>query len=121
MSDIAPIVDKARDLGKAIAGHPRVQSFFEAQQAINEDTETSRLINDYQKHAQHIQELASQQKPIEVDDKKKLADYEQRMAANELFKQFTRVQVDYLDLMSQVNRGMEEALAAAAEQPSEPS
>ena len=111
MADTAAIIEQARKLGDAIAAHPRVRTFLDIQRRIRDDQQARKLLEDYQRQAQHIQQRLAERKPVEVEDKRRLGELEQQMASNETLKQFMRAQVDYLDLMNQVNQAMEQAIA----------
>lgn len=115
MAEIQELLDQARALGRAIANHPDVQAFLAARKEVDADGDTQQLLKAYTTQAQHIRNLETQQKPIEVGDKRKLAECEQKMASNEALKQLMRTQADYVALMNQVNRAMEESLAGARE------
>lgn len=117
MPDMTELLSQARKLGEAIAATPKVRGFLEAQAAVADDAEAQRLLADYQKHANEMQTLASQQKPIEPDLKHKLAACEQAMASHESLKKLMRAQADYIDVMNAINRAMEEPLAREIKSP----
>ena len=61
--------------------------------------------------AQKVEQLEHENKPVEVDDKHKLRDLHDTLVANDLFKRFTAAQVEYVDLMRQVNQTLRKQLA----------
>lgn len=109
------LLRSAATLGGEIAKHPRVLGLIRARNAISADAEAQRLVREQAEALQRIAQLRQQQKPIEPDDKRKLAECEAAMAAHPLFKELLRAQTDYIDLMNQVNRAMETPLIAATE------
>ena len=111
MAEVRNLLDQARALGEAIAGHPLVQAFTAARAQVEKDTEAQQLLKAYEDQARRVRRLEAEQKPIEVADKHKLAECEQKMASNEALKELMRRQADYLALMNQVNRAMETPLA----------
>jgi cell fate (sporulation/competence/biofilm development) regulator YlbF (YheA/YmcA/DUF963 family) len=115
MAEIQELVDRARALGEAIANHPDVRAFAAARTRVEKDAEAQQLLKAYEEQARHIRRLEAEQKPIEVADKRKLAECEQRMASNDALKELMRRQADYVALMNQVNRAMEAPLAANRE------
>ena len=119
MSDVQELLNKARSLGVALAGHPRVRAHYEAQRAVRADPEAQKLLQDYQAQLNHIRRLEAARKPIEVADKRKLRDLEARMAGHEALKTLMRTQADQVEIMAQVNRAIEEPLTALA-QPEKP-
>ena len=112
MADFDDLVKQARALGDAVAAHPRVRKFAEAQRGVGQDDSAKRLLADYQAAARRIQELESKQQPITPDDKHRLSDCERKMASNDALKTLMRAQADYLELMERVNRSMEDGIHA---------
>ena len=78
------------------------------------------MLKAYTEQARHIHTLEVEQKPIEVADKHKLAEYEQKMASNAALKEFMRAQADYVALMNQVNQAMEAPLAESRQPSRDP-
>lgn len=101
------ILDQARALGEAIAEHPRTKAFFQAAGALRADEEAKGVLESFQKQADHVRRLEDDKRPIEVADKRKLADLQTKMATHDKIKAFMRTQADYIDLMNRVNRAME--------------
>ncbi|MFH1746279.1 MAG: YlbF family regulator [Planctomycetota bacterium] len=113
MPDFQELIDKARNLGEAIANHDTVKSYYTARQGVQDDREAQALLGEYTLHMQRMQQLEREQKPIEVADKQKVAEFESKISSNDLLKQLMRTQADYAALMNQVNQAMETPLAAA--------
>lgn len=112
MADMQELINQARMLGEAIASHPDVRAFLAARAAVDQDSDAQQLLIRYSEHARRMQMLEAEQKPIEVADKHKLAEYEQQMASNDALKAMLSAQVGYVALMNQVNQAMEAPLAA---------
>ncbi len=103
------IVAHARELGKKIAAHPRCAQFMEAVRAVAQDKEAQQLLKDYQDHTRKIQELEAAGKPLEVADKRQLADSQALVAGNEKLKVMLRHQADYVEMMNRINGAIDEA------------
>lgn len=121
MADVDELIQQARALGAAIAAHPKVKAYFDAQRAVFSDETARKLLEDYNAAADNLRKLESQRKPIEPADKKRLAECEQALASNETVKSWMRCQADYFEVMTSVNKAMEEALSQAAPRPSQSS
>jgi cell fate (sporulation/competence/biofilm development) regulator YlbF (YheA/YmcA/DUF963 family) len=117
MPEIHELVQEARVLGERLAQNPRVQSYFAAQRALQQDAAAQELLQEYSAHGDHLRELETEQKPIEVTDKRKLQELENRVRSNERLKELMRAQADYVELMNRVNAAMSESLNAAATGP----
>ncbi|MEW6249590.1 MAG: YlbF family regulator [Planctomycetota bacterium] len=112
MADTQELLTRAHALGEALAAHPMVQAHFEAQRALQADAAAQQLLRDYQQHLARIRQLEAEQKPIEVADKHKLRDLEQRLAGHATLKALMRSQADYVALWSQVDQAIHAPLAA---------
>lgn len=104
------IIEHARELGKKIATHPRTVDFMNAARAVAENKDAQTTLKSYEEQVRRIRELESANKPIEVADKHKLADCESAVAGNDHLKKMMKYQADYLQMMSQVNNAIDEAI-----------
>lgn len=107
------IIADARALGKKIAEHPRMKAFMTAARAVAEDNQAQDLLKRYQQQAEKFRGLEQANKPIEVGDKRALADSEAQVAGNELLKTMMKSQADYLEMMQRINAAIDEASANA--------
>lgn len=112
MADAADLVNQARSLGEAIAKHSSVQAYMACKQKVQDDDVAQKLLKNYQELAQHLHMMEQAGKPIEPEMKRGLGEAEQLMASDETLKAWLRAQADYVDLMNQINRAMEEPIAA---------
>lgn len=106
MTSTEQIVKAATELGRLIAEHDAAKKFDEMTKKIRDDTEAQRLLTDYSRHMQTIQEKQAAGKPIEVEDKRRLEKFQQDMVANSLLRDLQLIQMDYLDLMRRVEEAM---------------
>ncbi len=97
------IIAMAERLGKAISASPQAAGLREAQAAMQADEVTSKLMADFQAQTQRIAQLEAEQKPVEVEDKRKLEDLHGKLISMKMFKTFTAAQVEYVDVMRRVN------------------
>lgn len=111
MNDAAALLDQARTLGRSIAAHPRIKAFLDARDQVGRDAAAQRLLADYQQAVDKVSQLEAEGKPIEVADKHRVRDLEVQMSGNDAIKALMRTQADYVELMTQINRAMEEPLA----------
>ena len=109
------LLKKAAALGEEVGRHPRVAALATARKAVLADKEAQRLLGEHERLVEQVTQLRQQQKPIEPDDKRKLAECEASMAAHPAFKELLRTQTDYLDLMNQIQRALETPLVRATE------
>jgi len=100
---VSDIIRMAEDLGKAIAASPQAAGLQAAREALDKEPDTVKALRDYNAQARKIAELEDQQKPVEPEDKAELQQLHDTLVASDVFKKFTGAQVEYIDLMRQVN------------------
>jgi cell fate (sporulation/competence/biofilm development) regulator YlbF (YheA/YmcA/DUF963 family) len=100
---VEQIISLAERLGKAIAGSPQAAALRAARQELDRDKNISAVLEAFSEQSEKVACLEDENKPIEVDDKHKLRDLREKLAASETFKKYTAAQVEYVDLMRRVN------------------
>ena len=108
---MSAIVELAERLGKGISESPQGAALRAARAELEKQPEIVQLLKDYQAAGERIAKLEAESKPVEVDDKHKLQELHDKLVANDVFKKFTAAQVEYVDLMRQVNQAMAKQLA----------
>lgn len=101
------ILELATKLGKLIAADPRAVSMMAVRRKLDESLIDRQLLTDYQAQQQKVHELEITGKPIEPDDKRKLQDLHEKVAASAVIKELLKVQMDYVDLMTRVSQAIE--------------
>jgi cell fate (sporulation/competence/biofilm development) regulator YlbF (YheA/YmcA/DUF963 family) len=114
MNDMETIITQARELGKQIAAHPRATLFFNAAKAVSEDKAAQDILREYQENLRKLQEQEQTGKPIEPEQKRKLADLQTKAAGDDKIKLMMKHQADYLELMHRINGAIDEASQALA-------
>lgn len=104
------LVKMAEQLGQKMAQNDRAKLLWEAQKAVNEDQDALKLLENYQKIAEKIQNLERQQQPIEVEDKRALREAEEKISMNEKLKELTRRQVDFVEMTHKVKKAIDDQL-----------
>jgi hypothetical protein len=70
-----------------------------------------RILGDYQAQSEKIAQAEQENKPIEVEDKHRLSELHAKLISSDVFKKFTAAQVEYIDIMRQVNDTLRRNLA----------
>ena len=102
------VLELAEKLGKLLAEDPRGKAYIQAVEDLNADAQAQQLLRDYETQARKIAELERQVKPVEVDDKTRLADLQAQIASNQLVKRFLQSQVEHLDMLRKVHQKINE-------------
>jgi len=105
-------IELAGNLGKAMAESPQAVALRDARAALNGEPEVTQALAEYQQQAGKIAQLEREQKPVDVAEKHRLQELNDKLVASETFKKFTAAQVDYVDLMRKVNEAIRRELAA---------
>jgi len=108
---MSAITELAGRLGKTIASSPEAIALRDARKALNAQPDVAQLLKDFQAQSDKIQQLTADNKPVEVDDKHALQELQDKLVASEVFKKYTAAQVNYIDLMRQVNQAIQAELA----------
>ena len=104
-------IELAQRLGKSISESPQADNLRAARKEMNTQGEITQLLKDYQAQTEKVTKLEQEKKPVEVDDKHKLQQLHGKLVASDVFKKFTAAQVEYIDLMRQVNETLQKQLA----------
>ena len=105
------IIDMAEKLGKAISESSQAVKLREVRKELDQHKDVLETLQHYQEQAQKLEQLQHENKPVEVEEKHKLRDLHEKLVASEVFKRFTAAQVEYVDLMRQVNQTLRKQLA----------
>lgn len=113
------ILRMARELGEAIARDSCYQALRRAEEAVKADARAKALIDEFSRQQEKILSLADEGRPIEADDKRRMADLQQQVASNEALKNLQAAQVDFRYLMDSINRAIHQALEPPGEEDQE--
>ncbi len=108
------ILKAATELGEILGEHPKVGRLDAAIKKLKEDSESQRAINDLNRHLQTLAEKEMAGQPIEVSDKRRLQELQNVVVHNLVLREFQLAQMDYVDLVRQLDDAMYGRSAAAA-------
>ena len=98
------ILELARQLGEAMAEHPVGKKYLDVKSQLDADPAARQLIGDYEQAAMSIGQKEQQGRPIEPEDKRKLNEIQGKIAGNAAIKLWMQAQMEYLNLLRQVNQ-----------------
>ena len=105
------LIELADQLGKAVSGSPQATNLRSVRKTLKADEKTMSLLKNYDTHAEKLSQLETTNKPIEVEDKRKLHDLHNELVSSDLFKNYTAAQVEYVDIMRKVNEAIRSHIA----------
>jgi cell fate (sporulation/competence/biofilm development) regulator YlbF (YheA/YmcA/DUF963 family) len=97
------IFELAKELGEALAAHPIGKKYHEAKEALDADEAAKNIIQEYEQMASKLGQKERQGKPIEPDEKRSLMALQGKISASNSVKKWMEAQVEYLNLLRQVN------------------
>jgi len=106
------IMQSAEKLGQLVAQHPAVEKYKQAQKAVSQDPDASKLLADFDKQ---LETLARQeQSGMHVTDAQRMSleSIQSRIVSNPKVKALNTAQVDFMDLLRKVSQAWQKPLAA---------
>ncbi|BAM03585.1 YlbF family regulator [Phycisphaera mikurensis] len=119
MSDKQAILDAATEVGKLLKGSDAVERLNAAAKAFRDDVTAQRTVVDFNRFLQTLAQKESQGQPIEVEDKRKLTELQDKVASDPQLRNMQKAQMDYVDLLRAVDQaiqaqtGVDDATAGA--------
>ena len=98
------IMDTAKELGTQIAENEVGKKLEAAIGKLEADVDAQRTMTDYQQFIQALGQKEAAGQPIEVDEKQKLQAMQNAVVHSLTLQQFQIAQMDYLDLMREVDQ-----------------
>jgi len=103
---VEAIIQLAERLGKAIADSPQAASLRTAREELDKHEDLSKTLSEFQEQSEKMARLEQENDPVEVEDKRRLRELQDKLVASETFKRFTASQLEYVDLMRKVNEAL---------------
>jgi len=104
------VLQKADDLAQAIRASDRYQVMRSAEATFQADEEAQKLTEEFQAAQALVAQKEKDGKPIEVEDKRRLAEIQQKVGASENLQAFLRAQADFYEMMNRVNTSIQTVL-----------
>jgi cell fate (sporulation/competence/biofilm development) regulator YlbF (YheA/YmcA/DUF963 family) len=112
--DTAQIIEEAEKLGKLIAQHPAVEKYKQAQRAVAEDIDASRLMAEFNRQLETL--VRQEQAGAAVTDAQRMAleSLQGKIVSHIKIKSLNMAEVDFVDLLRKVSQTYQRPLADAA-------
>ncbi len=102
------IVKKANELGLMIKGSEVFSRFEVISKKIEADSEAKSLLEEYAKFSQEYQEKEASGTAIDVEEKQKLQDMNDKLSENELIKEYIATNSYYINMMMLIQKAISE-------------
>lgn len=100
------ILEASAKLGDALAAHPAVSKYKDAQKAVSTDPEAGRLLAEFEKELTVLSRQEQQGLPVTDAQQMKLQQLQARIVSNLRIKALNIAEVDFYDLLRKVNQTM---------------
>ncbi len=103
MIKMEKILEAANRLGHLLAQNDIVKRYTEILEKLHQDEESKNLLDEYIVFLNEYRRKEEEGTAIEVEDKKKLADLNEKVKKSEIINEFMATQGYYMNIMQQVN------------------
>jgi cell fate (sporulation/competence/biofilm development) regulator YlbF (YheA/YmcA/DUF963 family) len=110
-TDTNEILAAAEKLGQAVAQHPAVAKYKDAQKAVGGDPEASRLMADFGQQLEKLMRQEQSGMPVTDAQRQSLESVQSRIASNLKVKALNMAEVDFTDLLRKVSQTWQKPLA----------
>ena len=102
------ILKKANELGLMIKGTDAFMRLEELSKKLDADSESKKLLEDYAKVMQEFQEKEATGGTIEVEEKQQVQELSEKVAENDLIKEYIATNSYYLNMIMQIQKAISE-------------
>jgi len=101
---VKDILEKARDLGRAIAKSERLGAVKTLRKEADGDEALQADLRALNELSEKIAKLEKDVKPVEPEDKHRLRELQQKVTGNPTLQKLARAEADFAELMNRVNK-----------------
>jgi cell fate (sporulation/competence/biofilm development) regulator YlbF (YheA/YmcA/DUF963 family) len=103
-------VAAAEELGRQIAQAEAFRRLRSAEDAVQGDAASQKILGDFDLQRRKIEDLERAQKPVEPEDKHEMIRLSDAVHSAPALQELVRAQADYMELMNRVNKAIQQAL-----------
>jgi cell fate (sporulation/competence/biofilm development) regulator YlbF (YheA/YmcA/DUF963 family) len=100
----------AAELGKQIAQDDAFRRLRAAEEAVQGDEASQKILQDFDRQRRKIEDLEQSGKPVEPEDKHEMIRLSDAVHSAPKLQELVRAQADYMELMNRVNKAIQQAL-----------
>ena len=112
--DTQQILDEAEKLGQLVSQHPAVDRYKQAQKAVADDAEASRLMADFERAYAKLAQQAEAGLPVTDAQRDQLESIQSKIVSHIKVKNLNLAQVEFVDLLRKVGQTIQKPLAGGA-------
>jgi cell fate (sporulation/competence/biofilm development) regulator YlbF (YheA/YmcA/DUF963 family) len=115
--DTKQIMDAAESLGKLLAQHSAVEKYKQAQKAVADDPEASRLLAEFDRQIETLARQEQSGAPVTDAQRMQIEALQGRIVSHIKIKALNMAQVEFVDLLRQVSQTYQRPLTNSAAAP----
>lgn len=109
--DTQQIMDEAAKLGELVKQHPAVARYKAARKAMEEDTDASRLMADYERQIESLSRAAQSGIAPTDAQQQQLETLQNKIVSHIKVKSLNMAQVEFVDLLRRISQTIQRPLA----------
>jgi len=107
---IDSVIERAKELAKAIGESPEYQNFRKKHKELEKDTEATKLLKQLREKRKQIGEKLRSGKPVEPQEKREIQQIQAQLNKNSTFISYAKAQRAYFNLIKRINEAMTEGI-----------
>src|ERR1700733_10127330 len=113
-TDTQQILEAAEKLSQMVADHPSLAKYKQAQKAVADDAEASRLLSDFDRQIETLARQEQSGMPLTDSQRQQLEALQSRIISHLKIKNLNMAQVEFIDLLRRINQTIQRPLADTA-------
>jgi cell fate (sporulation/competence/biofilm development) regulator YlbF (YheA/YmcA/DUF963 family) len=105
------IMEEAAKVGQLVAQHAAVTRFKDAQRAVDQDPEASRMLAELDRQIEALQRQSQAGMPVTDAQQRQLETLQSRIVSHIKIKALNMAQVDFVDLLRKVSQTIQRQVA----------
>lgn len=107
------VLEKARELGEAIANSKELKEMHLAEVAMLQNEEAKKILDEFQEKQRVFQKLQAAGNKLTESQKKEVTALEEKMVNNPLINNFLKKQQNFEKVLDELNKIIEEAIGSS--------
>lgn len=116
-TDTQQILDAAEKLSQMVADHPATARYKQAQKAVTDDPDASRLLSEFDRQIETLGRQEQSGMPITDAQRQQLESLQSRIMSHIKIKNLNLSQVEFIDLLRRINQTIQRPLTETAGAP----
>lgn len=108
--DTQQIMDEASKLGDLVAQHPAISRYRDARKAVEQDTDASRLMAEFDRQIEALSRQQASGMPVTDAQQQQIESLQSRIVSHLKIKALNLAQVEFIDLLRKITQTIQRQL-----------